>query len=64
MCIRSVERQIVSDDGLRARSEVDVVENVAGVALSGDGDVLFYQYEMVLAEDISEAVITEFSDGD
>ena len=64
MCIRSVERQIVSDDGLRARSEVDVVENVAGVALSGDGDVLFYQYEMVLAEDSSEAVITEFSDGD
>ena len=49
---------------MRERSEVDVVENVAGVALSGDGDVLFYQYEMVLAEDSSEAVITEFSDGD
>ena len=49
MCIRSVERQIVSDRGLRARSEVDVVDTVACVALNADGDVLFDQCEMVLA---------------
>ena len=47
-----------------AKSEVDVVESVAGVALDGDGDVLFDQCEMVLAEGSSKAVVAEFSDGD
>ena len=64
MCIRSVERQRVLDGGLRARSEIDVVETVAGVALSGDGDVLFDQCEIFLAEASSKAVVADLSDGD
>ena len=56
MCIRSGDRQSVLDVGLRARSKVDVVEPAAGVAITGDGEFLFYRCEMVLAEGISEAV--------
>ena len=64
MCIRRVERQSVSEGGLQDRSEVDVVETVAGVALTGDGDVLFDQCEMVLAKGNSKAIVTELTDGD
>ena len=64
MCIRSGERQSVSHGGLRARSEFNVVETVVGVAISGDGDVLFDQCEMVLAEGSSKAVVAEFLGGD
>ena len=52
------------DVGLRSRGKVDVVELVAGVAISGDGDVLFDQCEMVLTEGSSKAVVAELSDGD
>ena len=52
------------DVGLRSRGKVDVVELVAGVAISGDGDILFDQYEMVFAEGSSEAVVAELPDGD
>ena len=52
------------DGGLRARSEVNVIETIYGVALAGDGDVLFYQCEMVLAEGSRETVVAYFSDGD
>ena len=64
MCIQSVERHSVSDSGLRARSNVDVVETVDGVPLADDGDVLFYQCDMVLAEVSSKAVVAELSNGD
>ena len=64
MCIQSVEKQSVLDGGLQARSKVDVVETVADVALSGDGDVLFDQCEMVLAEGRRKSVVAELSDGD
>ena len=56
MCIRSGERQSVSDVGLRARSKVDVVEPAAVGVITGDGDVLFDRFEMVLAEGISKVV--------
>ena len=42
---------------------MDVVETVSGVAISGDGDVLFDQCEMFLAKDSSEAIVAEFSNG-
>ena len=64
MCIQSVERQSVLDSEWRARSKVNVVETVAGVALSGDGDVMFDQCEMVLAEGNSKFVVAKLSDGD
>ena len=64
MCIKSGERKSVSDGGFRARSKVDVVETVAGVAIAGDGDVLFDQCEMVLAEGSSKAIVTGFFGGD
>ena len=57
MCIRSVYRQSVLDGGLQARSKVDAIETIAGVALAGDGDVLFDQCEMVLAEGSRETVV-------
>ena len=41
--IQCGERQSVSDGGFRARSEIDIVETVSGVALAGDCDVLFDQ---------------------
>ena len=64
MCIRSVERQIFLDGGLRASSKVDVVETVASVVIAGDGDVLFDQCEMVLPKGSTKAVIAELSSGD
>ena len=39
------------------RSEADVVDTIAGVVLAGDGDVLFDQCKMVLAEGSRETVV-------
>ena len=57
MCISSVYRQSVLDGGLRARSKVDVIETIVGVALAGDSDVLLDQCDMVLAEGSRETVV-------
>ena len=48
------------DGGLRARSKFDVIETIAGVALAGDGDVLFDQCEIVLAKGSSTPQIQAF----
>ena len=61
--IRFGEIQSAAVGGGRARSEVDIVETVAGVAIAGDGDILFDQCEMGLGKCRSEAVVVEFSDG-
>ena len=52
------------DGGLRARSKVNAVEAVSEFMIVGDGEFLFDQCEMVLAEGISEAVVADFSNGD
>ena len=61
--IRCRESQSVAEGGGRARREVDIVETVAGVAITGEGDVLFDQCEMGLGKVIIEAVVVELSDG-
>ena len=58
MCISSVYGQSVADGGLQARSEVDVIETIAGVALAGDDAVFLDQCEMFLAENNRETVVT------
>ena len=64
MYIISVYRQSVSDGGLLASSEVDLIDTIAGVALAGDGDVVLGQCEMVLAEGSRETIVAYFFDGD
>ena len=57
------ESQSVAVSGGRERSEVDIVETVAGVKIADDGDVLFDQSEMGLGKGSSESVIAKLSDG-
>ena len=47
-----------------ARRKVHVVEDAAGIAIAGDGEVLFNQCEMVLAKGSSQAVVAYLYDGD
>ena len=61
--IRRGESQSVAVGGERERNEVDIVETVDGVAINGDGDVLFDQCEMGLGKGSSESVVTELSNG-
>ena len=64
MCISSVYRKRVSDGGLRARSEVYVIETIAGVVLASGGDVLLGQCEMVLSGGSRKTVVAQLSKED
>ena len=45
---------------MQARSEVYVIDTISGVALTGDGDVLLDQCEMIFDEGRRETVVPYF----